>query len=74
MITPGMTYGLVAIYAIPLLIVAWQVIKAPIRTWVFHSSGSDEQICLAQSNKSRHVSRATKDEAVSYIGCPKTRN
>ena len=37
-ITPGMTYGLaalsLAIYAIPLLIVAWQVIKAPIRTWV----------------------------------------
>jgi hypothetical protein len=42
MITPGMTYGLaalsLAIYAIPLLIVAYlvikQVIKAPIRTWV----------------------------------------
>jgi hypothetical protein len=37
-ITPGMTYGLtalsLAIYAIPLVIVAWQVIKAPIRTWV----------------------------------------
>jgi hypothetical protein len=35
-ITPGMTYGLaalsLAIYAIPLLIVAWQVMKAPIWT------------------------------------------
>jgi hypothetical protein len=37
-ITPGRTYGLaalsLAIYAIPLLIVVWRVIKAPIRTWV----------------------------------------
>ena len=41
-ITPGMMYGLaalnLAIYAIPLLIVAYlvikQAIKAPIRTWV----------------------------------------
>jgi hypothetical protein len=41
-ITPGVTYGLnalsLAIYAIPLVIVAYlvigQAIKAPIRTWV----------------------------------------
>ena len=37
-ITPGMMYGLaalsVALSAIPLLVLIWQVVKAPIRIWV----------------------------------------